>query len=112
MVGEPGMGLHFFNFLILGRWCDDKMIIPDNSLVSSETVNGSEEDTDSPVQLFLTSTGENKENGLRPLSELQRQAESQTSGGGVQVDYQLHSVVSHHGATIKRGLFICYVRQQ
>lgn len=54
-----------------------------------------------------------KENGLRPLSELQNRAAAEYQrSSGARVEYQLQSVVSHHGTSIKRGHFVCDVRQR
>jgi len=101
----------------LGPWCTDDVNIPESSL-STQPECDPELDQEDEQQVDLNSktyqTGsETKENGLRPLAELQRLAAAEYQrGSGVRVEYKLQSVVSHHGSTIKRGHFICDVRQE
>ncbi|KAI9279050.1 hypothetical protein BC943DRAFT_332090 [Umbelopsis sp. AD052] len=103
--------------LNLGPWCTDEVNIPEKSISSqpegdSDFDHDNKQQGDSVVHPYLASD-ETKENGLRPLAELQRLAAAEyKSGRGVRVEYKLQSVVSHHGGTIKRGHFVCDVRQE
>ncbi|KAG2185137.1 hypothetical protein INT44_001927 [Umbelopsis vinacea] len=103
--------------LNLGPWCTDEVNIPEKSISSqpegdSDFDHDNEQQGDPVVHPYLASD-ETKENGLRPLAELQRLAAAEyKSGRGVRVEYKLQSVVSHHGGTIKRGHFVCDVRQE
>ncbi|KAI8575405.1 hypothetical protein K450DRAFT_262072 [Umbelopsis ramanniana AG] len=103
--------------LNLGPWCTDEVNIPERSIPSepesdSDLDQDNEQQGEPEVHTYLASN-ETKENGLRPLAELQRLAAAEYQRSrGVRVEYKLQSVVSHHGGTIKRGHFVCDVRQE
>lgn len=97
-----------------GRWCAENVFIPENSC--NKTINSIQDSADiislsSPTA--ISDSNDNKENGLRPLSELQQLAELEAQqSGGLNVEYQLTSVVSHLGSTIKRGHFVCDAQKE
>lgn len=98
----------------LGRWCADNVIIPENSC--SKTIDSIQDSADIlsvPSPTAISDSNDNKENGLRPLAELQQLAEIEAQqSGGLNVEYQLKSVVSHLGSTIKRGHFVCDAQKE
>ncbi|KAH8552780.1 hypothetical protein BGW37DRAFT_487147, partial [Umbelopsis sp. PMI_123] len=102
--------------LDLGPWCADDVNIPESSISSQpEGEEEVEEENKDKTETILVEdhTGDDtKENRLRPLSELQCLAAAEYQNRGVTVEYKLQSVVSHHGSTIKRGHFVCDVRQE
>jgi uncharacterized UBP type Zn finger protein len=101
--------------VVIGPWCGSKVNIHQSSSSSLDTLPKSEETEAEiiPTQTTLSEQDVNKENGLRSLSELQKLAATQyRRSGGALVEYQLQSVVSHHGTSIKRGHFVCDVRQE
>jgi ubiquitin C-terminal hydrolase len=97
-----------------GRWCADNAFIPETSCKKAiDSIQDTAEIITEPSTQAISDMNDNKENGLRPLSELQRRAELEVQhSGALNVEYQLKSVVNHLGSTIKRGHFVCDVQKE